>query len=283
MAEQSRILFKALHQQSEPLILTNVWDAASAAIIQASGARAIATSSAALAWSLGYPDGQALPKATLLDVVNNILRLSRVPVTIDIESGYSQDPDEVAAFVAQLAKLGVAGINIEDGSASVAEMVAKIKAIRAHHPRCQGLFINARTDVYLLGLASGEAAVVMTIDRLTQYQAAGADGGFIPGANQVETAKRLSAAVDMPLNFMLLNEQMDIGELFAAGVQRFSTGPASFLQAYSTLLNPILLNSIKAKPFQRESNDAVIAVDKDSIPKAISLGFEQMNNLFIPS
>ncbi|MBP6518645.1 isocitrate lyase/phosphoenolpyruvate mutase family protein, partial [Shewanella sp.] len=255
MGEQSRILFKALHQQSEPLILTNVWDAASVAIIQASGARAIATSSAALAWSLGYPDGQVLPKAALLDVVNNILRLSRVPVTIDIESGYSQDPDEVAAFVAQLAELGVAGINIEDGSASVAEMVAKIKAIRAH-PRCQGLFINARTDVYLLGLASGEAAVVMTIDRLTQYQAAGADGGFIPGANQVETAKRLSAAVDMPLNFMLLNEQMDIGELFAAGVQRFSTGPASFLQAYSTLLNPILLNSIKAKPFQRESNDA---------------------------
>ncbi|MCU8038872.1 isocitrate lyase/PEP mutase family protein [Shewanella oncorhynchi] len=282
MAEQSRTFFKALHQQSEPLILTNAWDAASAAIIQASGARAIATSSAALAWSLGYPDGQALPKAALLDVVNNILRLSRVPVTIDIESGYSQDPDEVATFVVQLAELGVAGINIEDGSASVAEMVAKIKAIRAH-PRCQGLFINARTDVYLLGLASGEAAVVMTIDRLTQYQAAGADGGFIPGANQVETAKRLSAAVDMPLNFMLLNEQMDIGELFAAGVQRFSTGPASFLQAYSTLLNPILLNSIKAKPFQRESKDAVIAADKDSIPKAISLGFEQMNNLFIPS
>ncbi|MCI2963319.1 MULTISPECIES: isocitrate lyase/PEP mutase family protein [Shewanella] len=282
MAEQFRILFKALHQQSEPLILTNVWDAASAAIIQASGARAIATSSAALAWSLGYPDGQALPKAALLDAVNHILRLSRVSVTLDIESGYSQDPDEVAAFVAQLAELGVAGINIEDGCAGVAEMVAKIKAIRAH-PRCQGLFINARTDVYLLGLASGDAAVAMTIDRLTQYQAAGADGGFIPGANQVETAKRLSAAVDMPLNFMLLNEQMDIGELFAAGVQRFSTGPASFLQAYDTLFNPILLNSIKAKPFQLQPKDAVIAVDNGSIPKAITLDFERMNNLFIPS
>ncbi|MCS6094413.1 isocitrate lyase/PEP mutase family protein [Shewanella baltica] len=282
MAEQSRIFFKALHQQSEPLILTNVWDAASAAIIQASGARAIATSSAALAWSLGYPDGQALPKAALLDAVNNILRLSRVPVTIDIESGYSQDPDEVTAFVAQLAELGVAGINIEDGSAGVAEMVAKIQAIRAH-PRCQGLFINARTDVYLLGLASGDAAVAMTIDRLTQYHAAGTDGGFIPGATKVETARHLSAAVDMPLNFMLLNEQMDIGELFAAGVQRFSTGPASFLQAYDTLFNPILLNSIKAKPFQLQPKDAVIAVDNGSIPKAITLDFEQMNNLFIPS
>ena len=282
MAEQFRILFKALHQQSEPLILTNVWDAASAAIIQASGARAIATSSAALAWSLGYPDGQALPKAALLDAVNNILRLSRVPVTIDIESGYSQDPDEVAAFVAQLAELGVAGINIEDGSAGVAEMVAKIKAIRAH-PRCQGLFINARTDVYLLGLASGDAAVAMTIDRLTQYQAAGADGGIFPGANQVETAKRLSAAVDMPLNFMLLNEQMDIDELFGAGVQRFSTGPVSFLQAYDTLLNPILLNSIKAQPFQQQPKDAVITVDNGSIPKVIALDFERMNNLFIPS
>lgn len=282
MAEQSRILFKALHQQSEPLILTNVWDAASAAIIQASGARAIATSSAALAWSLGYPDGQALPKAALLDAVNNILRLSRVPVTIDIESGYSQDPDEVTAFVAQLAELGVAGINIEDGSAGVAEMVAKIQAIRAH-PRCQGLFINARTDVYLLGLASGDAAVAMTIDRLTQYQAAGTDGGFIPGATKVETARHLSAAVDMPLNFMLLNEQMDIGELFGAGVQRFSTGPASFLQAYDTLFNPILLSSIKAKPFQLQPKDAVIAVDNGSIPKAITLDFEQMNNLFIPS
>lgn len=76
----------------------------------------------------------------------------------------------------------------------------------------------------------------MTIDRLTQYQAAGADGGFIHGANQVETAKRLSAAVDMPLNFMLLNEQMDIGELFAAGVQRFSLAQLHFYRPIALCL-----------------------------------------------
>lgn len=87
----------------------------------------------------------------------------------------------------------------------------------------------------------------------------------------------------MPLNFMLLNEQMDIDELFAAGVQRFSTGPASFLQAYDTLLNPILLNSIKAKPFQQQPKDAVIAADNGFIYKVIALDFERMNNLFITS
>ncbi|MCL1091199.1 isocitrate lyase/phosphoenolpyruvate mutase family protein [Shewanella profunda] len=262
MAEQSKILFKALHQQSEPLILTNAWDAASAAIIQLSGVRAIATSSAALAWSLGYVDGQAIPKDALLRVVNQILRVSRIPVTIDVESGYSQDPNEVAAFVAQLAELGVAGINIEDGEAPVSEMVAKIQAIRACSS-CQELFINARTDVYLRGLASGDAAVAMTINRLTQYQAAGADGGFIPGATTVAIAKQLSAAVGMPLNFMLLNEQMDIDALFKAGICRFSTGPTSFLQAYSSLLN-----------------SPAVSHGKLSIFEASQLDFEQVDNLF---
>ncbi len=146
-------LFRRLHD-GELLILPNAWDAGSARLIESRGAKAIATTSAGLAWSRGYPDGDALPVEQLLSAVRAIARVIGVPLTIDVEGGYSNDPAAVAGLVAGILEAGAVGINIEDGSGSPALLCAKIAAARESAGRAGvELFINARTDVYLRGLA----------------------------------------------------------------------------------------------------------------------------------
>ena len=230
--------FHQLHIGTSPLVLVNVWDAASAMIVKASGAKALATSSASLAWSLGYADGGELPIDALLFAVANIVRVSQLPVTVDIEDGYSDKPEEVVSLVTELVNLGVVGINIEDGEQSPELLVAKITAIRAS-ASCGQVFINARTDVYLRGLAEHDEALDMSKSRLTRYQAAGADCGFIPGIDSEDIASRLRENLAMPLNFMLAGDHLAVSKradaLLKFGVTRFSVGPGSFLDAYSTL------------------------------------------------
>lgn len=221
-------------QVSAPLVLINIWDAASAAVVQASGAQALATSSASLAWSLGYPDGEALPQQELLDAVARIIRVSELPLSVDIEAGYSDNPSEVASLVAKLVNLGVVGINLEDGAQEPELLVAKIEAIRATKS-CRTLFINARTDVYLRALASDRAAVDMTKRRLLSYQNAGANCGFIPGLSCEQVASELANEIQMPLNLMVDASLSTVDTLFKSGITRFSVGPASFLNAYSGL------------------------------------------------
>ncbi|GGI76321.1 hypothetical protein GCM10007978_12370 [Shewanella hanedai] len=224
-------------QVSAPLILVNIWDAASAALVQHSGAKALATSSASLAWSLGYPDGQVLPRRALLDAVSRIMSVSQLPVSVDIESGYSDNPAEVVTLVTELVNLGVVGINLEDGDQDPELLVAKIAAIRAT-ASCRDLFINARTDVFLRELAVGQDAVEMTKLRLQSYQTAGANSGFIPGLACEKIVTELANEIDMPLNLMVDNSLRTVDKLAQCGIVRFSVGPASFLNAYSALLNP---------------------------------------------
>jgi 2-methylisocitrate lyase-like PEP mutase family enzyme len=224
--------FKALHAQSAPLLLPNAWDAASAKLLQMDGAKAIATSSAAVAWSLGYADGGALPRDELLAAVRRIARVVSVPLTIDLEDGYSNDPQEVAQLIKTLSDCGVVGINLEDGAGSAQLLAGKIAAIR-QALGTQPLFINARTDVYLKGLAQGAAAIALCIERLKSYQAAGADGAFVPGMATVADVTQLTAAVHMPLNLMTTPALAPIHALFAAGAKRFSAGPTLFQTSYS--------------------------------------------------
>jgi 2-methylisocitrate lyase-like PEP mutase family enzyme len=148
--------FRTLHQGPGLLLLPNAWDAVSARLIESLGAKAIATTSAGLAWSNGYPDGNALPEDQLVAAIRQIARVLRVPLTVDIEAGYSDDPDVVAGLVARILDIGVVGINIEDGAGSTDLLCKKIAAIRDQcaHSGCD-LFINTRTDVYLRGIASG--------------------------------------------------------------------------------------------------------------------------------
>lgn len=223
--------FFTLHQQPDPLLLINIWDPASAVLAQQQGAKAIGTSSAALAWSLGYADGQQLPIAELLSAVQRILRVSQVPFTVDIEQGYSDNPLQVASLVLQLAELGVAGVNIEDGTGAPELLAAKIRSCRQRLDR-QMLFINARTDIYLTQLATGPEAVTECIRRLKLYQAAGADGAFIPGLADLALVTELSRASPLPLNLMGWPEGATLQDLTRAGVKRLSAGPALFLGSY---------------------------------------------------
>lgn len=232
MRDRRHAEFLAQHQTDAPLLIANAWDAASTVLWQHAGAAAIGTSSAALAWACGYPDGGPLDTDALLHKVDEIVRVASVPVSIDIEDGYSEDADAVAALVRQVAETGAVGINIEDGNAEPALLVAKIKAIR----RALGttpLFINARTDVYLRGMANGDTAVAMTLERLQQYADAGADGAFVPGISQIDEIAAVAAPRRLPLNVMTVPGLSPLAALQAAGVRRISAGPGLFQHAFS--------------------------------------------------
>ena len=231
--------FGAIHQQPEPLLLINIWDPASAVLAQQQGAKALGTSSAALAWSLGYADGQQLPVAELLAAVQRILRVIQLPFTVDIEQGYSDDPTQVAQLVVQLAELGVAGINIEDGTAEPQLLCTKIRACRALLEG-RALFINARTDVYLAQLVAEADAVTECIRRLELYKEAGADGAFVPCLTDLAVAKQLSQHSSLPLNLMGWPEGATVEDLTETGVKRISAGPALFLRSYQAYLQAVL-------------------------------------------
>jgi len=228
-------LFRSLHSNSEPLILVNIWDAASAAIVQNSGGAALATSSASLAWANGYPDGSKLPQNILLNAIAQILRVSRIPLTVDIEDGYSDSPDEVVNLVSALVELGIAGINIEDGGGAPNLLIEKISKIRTKL-REQSPFINARTDVYLRGLVDPEKRLGESVERLQRYIDAGADGVFVPGLICAKEIAAISTSIKAPLNVMALSASGELGSLADSGACRISLGPASFIDAYTSLL-----------------------------------------------
>ncbi len=145
--------FRDLHRQGL-LRLANAWDAGTARLIEQRGAAAVATTSAGLAWAQGYADGDRLDPDVLLQAVSHIARVIRVPLTVDVEGGYSDEPDSVAALVLRVVHAGAAGINLEDGAGAPDLLAAKIRAIReACVAQGADVFINARTDVYLRGLA----------------------------------------------------------------------------------------------------------------------------------
>ncbi|MCP2325887.1 2-methylisocitrate lyase-like PEP mutase family enzyme [Hamadaea flava] len=176
-------LFRSLHVPGRPLVLANAWDAASAALVAAAGAPAVATTSAGVAWSLGVPDGDVLAREQAVELIARIVRAVGVPVTADIESGFGATPDEVAETVRAVVAAGAAGINIEDNSHGgpavlrpVAEQAERLAAVR-DAAADSGLFVNARIDTYL----AGAGGLDETVERAIAYLAAGADGVFVPG------------------------------------------------------------------------------------------------------
>ena len=219
--------FRRLHQGSL-LILPNAWDAGSARLIESRGAKAIATTSAGLAWSAGYADGDVLPVEHLLRAVRAIARVIHVPLTIDIEGGYSDDPAAVAMLVAAILDAGAVGINIEDGAGSADLLCSKIAAAReCAQRRGVDLFINVRTDVYLRSLAADGDAVAEVRRRAERYRAAGCDGLFVPGLRDCSEIEAIATAIQpLPLNVMLVPGLPSIELLQARGVRRLSAGSA---------------------------------------------------------
>lgn len=218
--------FRQLHQGPGLLKIANVWDAGSAVLVQALGVPALATTSAGLAWALGYADGNHLPIAEHAAALRRIVRVARVPVSADSEAGYSDDPATVADNILQFVEAGVVGINLEDGAGSPALLCRKIEAIKAATARAGvDLFINARCDVWLKNLAPGRAVEEVLL-RARDYAAAGADGLFAAGVTATDDIDALVGGQPLPLNVMARPALPPLEVLQQLGVRRISAGSA---------------------------------------------------------
>ena len=232
--------FRALHSGPGILVLPNAWDAASAALMADAGAKAVATSSAAVAWAHGYADGDALPTEKLVATISEIARVLPAPLTADIEGGYSDDLETLARTVAAVIDAGAVGINLEDGRRDPELHARKVEAARkAADRRGVKLFINARTDVFLKRLLEGEAALEEALRRAELYRAAGADGIFVPFANDPQLIATLAGAIALPLNIMGWAGVPKASELQALGVRRLSSATHLFRAAFAPLKQAI--------------------------------------------
>ncbi len=226
------IQFRQLHRGPGVLILPNVWDVASARIFEDAGSPAIATTSAGIAFSLGYPDGQRIPREEMIARIGRIARAVRVPVTADVEAGYGSSPEDAARTTRELIQLGVVGMNLEDTSgrpdqplSSLELAVEKIKAARAAAVELRAqIMINASTDVYLLAGGNSDADYSEAARRLVAFRDAGADCVFAPGLSDAATIGRLVKEVVCPLNILAGVGTSSIPELAALGVARVSVG-----------------------------------------------------------
>ncbi|KLU20556.1 PEP phosphonomutase [Caballeronia mineralivorans PML1(12)] len=217
--------FHQLHDNTSPLRLPNVWDAGSARLVEALGAQAIATTSAGFAWALGYPDGRILPFDEVVGSVRRIVRVLNVPLSVDIENGYSDDPKTVADHVMRLVDLGIAGINIEDGSDAASLLALKIEAIKDAVVRSgSDVFVNARSDVFLASLVEQSMQPKESIARGKLYASAGADGLFLPALVHPSDIETIVGATRLPLNVMAVPGLADAVALGKQGVRRLSAG-----------------------------------------------------------
>ena len=219
--------FHDLHRGPVLLRLANAWDVGSARLIERLGAPAIATTSAGVAWAHGYQDGDALPVELVVSTAAALARAVRVPVSVDFEGGYADEPEAVAALAARLIDAGVVGINLEDGGGTPDLLCAKISAIQRTASKLGvALFINARTDVYLRGLVPAPARVAESIARATRYREAGASGIFVPGVVDAGAIAAIVRDVALPLNVLAWPGLPAIAELASLGVRRLSAGSA---------------------------------------------------------
>lgn len=224
--------FRALHRAGRPLFLPNAWDRASAAALAARGFPAIGTTSLGVAAAAGLPDATGATRETTLWLARDLVRLP-VLVSVDIEGGFGTAPEDVAELAAGLERLGVAGVNIEDGrpgGAGLTDPAAQCELIAAVKHAAPGLFVNARTDTYWLGPAE-EDPRQETRRRAAAYLAAGADGIFVPGLAEEHVIAALAAELDAPLNVLLPPGGPGLSRLAALGVSRVSTGSLLFRAA----------------------------------------------------
>lgn len=235
MQEQAKAAsLRVLHSGREVLLLPNAWDAASARMVEASGFKAVATSSAGVAFSMGYPDGQVIPRGEMLAAIARIAKAVRVPVTADVESGYGKTPEDAARTARAVIDAGAVGMNLEDADhdsgpalVQLPLQLEKMHAIREIADRVRvPLVLNARTDVYLLQIGDPARRYDETVRRLSAFRDAGADCVFAPGVNDASTIGRLVADLRCPVNILAGPGSPSVPELFKLGVARVSLGSA---------------------------------------------------------
>jgi len=232
LRRQKANAFRELHHTGKVLVLPNVWDVASARIVEDAGFPAIATSSAAVAFSLGYPDGQKISREEMLARVARIARSVKVPVSADVEAGYGDTPEDAAETARGVIEAGAVGMNLEDGTddplhplVDLTLQLEKIRAVReAALDSSVLLVLNARTDVYLAQVGAPELRYSETVRRLLAYRDAGADCVFAPGLHDAETISQLVRDLQCPLNILAGPGTPSVPELQTIGVARVSLG-----------------------------------------------------------
>ncbi|WP_036527723.1 isocitrate lyase/phosphoenolpyruvate mutase family protein [Nocardia sp. CNY236] len=229
LLQRPQTTFARLHDQTTPLLLPNAWDYASAAILVDQGFEAIATTSLGVAAAAGLPDGAA---ATAEETVALAHRLGQGSLlfTVDVEGGFSDDPNDVAELARTLHELGAAGINLEDGRPdnTLAPMELHAEKIAAVKTAVPALFVNARTDTYWSG---GQEEHDETGRRLAVYQRAGADGVFVPGLTDPDRIAAVMDTLTVPLNLLYQPTGPSVADLAALGVRRISLGSLLYRNA----------------------------------------------------
>lgn len=237
-------LLKSLHIKGDPLILFNIWDAGSAQALQEIGAKVIATGSWSVAAAHGCDDGEKLPFDLVLANLNRIIASVNLPVTIDLEGGYGQDPAEVHTNVEKVIEAGAVGINFEDqiiggsGMYSIEEQSMRIKAVRAAALKASiPIFINARTDIFLKANVANHNVDQLdeAIRRANAYAESGANGFFVPGLCDANHIKKLCELSPIPINIMVLSDMLSSRKLADLGVARISYGPSPYCRIMDAL------------------------------------------------
>jgi len=223
--------FLELHRGPRILLLPNAWDAASARLFEEEDFPAIGTTSAGVAYSLGFPDGQQAPFPEMVAAIERIARAVQVSVTADIESGFGESAEEVGENVRAVLEAGAVGVNLEDGREDEDSLMPislhseKIRSAReAALAAGFALVVNARTDVFLDAIGDPTTRFDEAVARANAYRHAGADCLFVPGVTDAATIERLVRAIDGPLNVLAAAATPPISELERLGVARVSLG-----------------------------------------------------------
>lgn len=231
--------FKNLHKQDKPLLIGNVWDVPSTKAAEKLHFQAVGTSSAAIAAILGYHDGEEMRFSELEYFVKRITRTTNLPVSVDLESGYSRNPKQIVNHIQRLTQVSVVGINIEDSvvdkkrvllnADDFAKTLSEIKEQLTKEN--SSMFINVRTDTFIL---LKENVLEETKKRIQHYQDAGADGIFTPCIEKESDIKTIVDFTSLPINVMCMPQLPDFETLTALGVQRISMGNFLFDKMYHT-------------------------------------------------
>lgn len=237
-------VFSKLHVKGSPVILFNCWDAGSAKIIEQEGAKAIATSSWAVAVANGFEDREKTPLDLAIANVERVVRSVGVPVTMDFEGGYASKPSELKSNIEKVIAAGAVGINFEDqiiggeGLYSIEEQCARIEAVRdAANTASIPFFINARTDVFLKAEPAKHNEVLLeeVVRRGEAYAKAGASGLFAPGLKDANLIQKLCDASPLPVNILMLPGAPPTRTLAELGVGRISYGSQPYRRVMETV------------------------------------------------
>jgi len=266
-------LFQEMHHKKKILVLPNVWDAGGAIVFEKQGFEAVGTTSAGISYSLGYPDGESITFEDILDNTKKITKRASLAVSVDVERGYGTNTQEIISNITEIIQAGAVGINIEDGILStkeISDMSEQAKLITKIAKIKQNLginfVINARTDIFWLGVAGSKAELLeKVITRANVYLEAGADCIFVPGVFDRQDVQYLVKHIKGPLNLIATSTSLSLEELENLGVARFSTGSAPVRASFA------LINSI-ASELKNEGTFNTIFQN--------SISYDELNTMF---